>query len=84
MTRGDGHSSHRGFVQRAWTSDELVGEPSINLLETRAAHESVLALAESEDKVKLHIDIRTAATYIKHQDGTRNNVLSQEPLLLLE
>ena len=60
MTRGGGHSSHGGFVQRAWTLDELVGEPSISFLETIAAHESVLALAEPGDRVNFHIDNRTA------------------------
>ena len=84
LTCCGGHSSRGEFVQRAWTSDELATEPSINLLETRVAHESVLALTESGDKVRLHIDNRTAATYIKHQGGTRNNVLSQEALLLWE
>ena len=41
-----------GFVQRTWSSGELVDDPSINLLETRAARESVLALVEPGDRVK--------------------------------
>ena len=32
LSRGGGHSSRGGFVQRAWTSDDLAGEPSINFL----------------------------------------------------
>ena len=56
-------------------------EPSINLLETRAARESVLALAEPGDCVRLHIDDRTAATYIRCQGGTKSNILLQEALL---
>ena len=82
MSRGGGHSSRGEFVQRAWTSEDLADDPSINLLETRAASESVLALAEPGDRVRLHIDNRTAAAYIRCQGGTKSNVLSQEALLL--
>ena len=84
MVRGGGHSSWGDFVQRAWTPEDLAGDPSINLLETRAASESVLALAEPGDRVRLHIDNRTAAAYIRCQSGTKSNVLSQEALLLWE
>ena len=79
-----GHSSRGGFVQRSWTSGDLADDPSINLLETRAARESVMALSELRDSVRLHIDNRTAATYIRCQGGTKSNVLSQEALLLWE
>ena len=64
MTHGGGHSSRGDFVQRAWTPGDLAADPSINLLETRAARESVLALAEPGDSVRLHIDNRTVAAYI--------------------
>ena len=75
MSRSGGHSSRGEFVQRAWTSDDLAGEPSIKLLETIAAHESVLALAEPGDRIRLHIDNKTAAAYIRCQGGTKNNIL---------
>ena len=84
MSRGGGHSSWGEFVQRAWMSEELAEDPSINLLETRAASESVLALAEPGDRNRLHIDIRTKAVYIRCQGGTKNNLLSQEALRLWE
>ena len=79
---GGGHSSHGGFVQRAWTLDDMAQNPSINLLETRAARELVMALSKPGDCVRLHIDNRTAAAYIRCQGGTKSNVLSQEALLL--
>ena len=82
LERGSGHSSRGGFVQRAWTSDDLAQNPSINLLETRVARESVMALSRPGDCVRLHVDNRTAATYIPFQGGTKSNVLSQEALLL--
>ena len=78
---GGGHSSRSSFVQRSWTSGDLADDPSINLLETRAAHESVMALSEPGDRVRLHIDNRTAAAYIRCQGGAKSNVLSQEALL---
>ena len=84
MVRGGGHSSRGDFVQRAWTPEDLVGDPSINLLETRAARESVLALAEPGDRVRLHVDNRTAVAYIQCQGGTKSNVLLQEALRLWE
>ena len=52
-------------------SEELAEDPSINFLETRAASESVLALAEPGDHVRLHIDIRTTAAYIWYQGRTK-------------
>ena len=84
LTHGGGHSSRGDFVQRAWTSEDLAADPSINLLETRAARESVLALAEPGDSVRLYIDNKTAAAYIRCQGGTKCNTLSQEALLLWE
>ena len=62
----------------------MADEPSINLLETRATRESVLALAQPGDRVRLHIDNRTAAAYIRCQGGTKSNVLLQEALRLWE
>ena len=84
LERGGGHSSRGGFVQRSWTSGDLADDPSINLLETRAAWESVIALSEPGDHIRLFIDNRTAAVYIRCQGGTKNNVLSLEALLLWE
>ena len=43
-----------------------------------------MALSESGDHVRLHIDNRTAAAYIRCQGGTKSNVLLQEALLLWE
>ena len=83
LERGGGHSSRGDFVQRHWTPADLA-DASINLLETRAARESILALSEPHDRVRLHIDNRTAAAYIRCQGGTRSNILSQEALLLWE
>ena len=82
LEMGGGHSSCGGFVQRAWTLDDLARNPSINLLETRAALESVMALSKPGDHVRLHVDNRTAAAYIRCQGGTKSNVLLQEALLL--
>ena len=82
LEMGGGFSSRGGFVQRAWTKDDLAEDPSINLLETRAARESVMALAKPGDRVRLTVDNRTAAAYIRHQGGTKSNVLSQEAQLL--
>ena len=82
LEMGGGYSSCGGFVQRAWTSDDLAQDPSIILLETRAARESVMALSKPGDRVRLHVDNKTAAAYICCQGSTKSNVLSQEALLL--
>ena len=79
LEHGGGLSSLGDFVQRSWTSD-----PSTNLLETRAACESVMTLSEPGDLVMLHIANRIAAAYIRSQGDSRSNVLSQEALLLWE
>lgn len=84
LERGGGNSSCSGFVQRSWSSSDLTDDPSINLLETRAAHDSVMALSKPGDLVKLHIDNRTTAAYNRCQGGTQSNILSQEALLLWE
>ena len=65
LERGGGYSSRGGFYQRSWSLDELEEDPSINLFETRAAWESVMALSKPGDRVRLHIDNRTAAAYIR-------------------
>ena len=41
-----------------------------------------MALSESGDRVRLHIDNKTAAAYIRCQGGTKSNILSQQVLLL--
>ena len=84
LIRGGGHNSRGDFIQRHWTENDLANDASINLLETRAARESILALTEPGDRVRLHIDNRTAAAYIRCQGGTKSNVLSQEARLLWE
>ena len=65
LERGGGHSSCGGFVQRSSTFDDLVEDPSINFLETKAARELVMALSKPGDRVRLHIDNKTAAAYIR-------------------
>ena len=57
------------FFQRSWTATDLTDDPSINLLETRAARESLMGLTEPGDHVRLHVDNITAAAYIGHQGG---------------
>ena len=44
LEHGGGLGSHGGFVQRSWISGGLANVPSTNLLETRAACKSVIAL----------------------------------------
>ena len=83
-TRGGGHSSRGDFVQRRWTKEELALDPHINLLETRAAREAIIEVAEPGDKVRVHIDNRTAAAYVRCQGGTKSYALSQEACQLWE
>ena len=80
--RGGAHSSRGAFMQRAWSSAEQ--ELHINLLETRAAREAVAHLAEPGDRVRLHIDNRTATAYIRRQGGTKSSSVSQEACQLWE
>ena len=61
----EGHGFHGDFAKRSWTSSDLTDDPSINLLETRAACGSMVALFEAGDHVRLHLDNRTAAAYIR-------------------
>ena len=75
------HSSRGEFFQREWTQEELDQDPHINLLELRAAREG-LSLARPGDIVRIMIDSRTAAAYIRKQGGTRSSVLNQEACLL--
>ena len=84
MIRGGGHNSRGEFVQSHWSKDDLEDDPHINLLETRAARESVLALTVPGDRVRLHVDNGTAAAYIRCQGGTKSSILSQEACLLWE
>ena len=76
LERGGGHSSCGGFYQRSWSLDELEEDPSINLLKTRAARESVVALSKPRDHVRLHVDNRTTAAYTRCQGDTKSNTLS--------
>ena len=78
---GGSHNSRGQFIQRAWTKDELQTEPHINLLELRAAREGVASLALPNDKVRLHIDNKSACSYIRRQGGTESYTLSQEACL---
>ena len=81
MERGGSHSSRGDFIQRSWSPEELAENPHINLLELRAARES-LALARAGDKVRLFLDNRCAMFYILKQGGTRSSPLSNEACLL--
>ena len=78
MTAAGGHSSAGGFLQRDWTPQELEEEPSINLLELRAAKEAACHLTEDHDVLRLHMDSKVAAAYIRRQGGTRSDALSRE------
>ena len=77
LLMGGSHCSRGKFLQRAWSKEELSQDLHINLLEIRAAREA-LALAEPGDLVRLHIDSRTAASYIRRQGGTKSSLLSAE------
>ena len=81
LTMGGAHNSRGEFMQRAWSEEELSECPHINLLELRAAREALL-LTRPGDRVRLHVDSRTAASYIRKQGGTKSFVLTQEALLL--
>ena len=81
LSMAGGHCSRGRFYQRAWSKDELMKDPHINLLEIRAAREA-LALADPGDCVRLHVDSRTACSYIRRQGGTRSSLLSREACLL--
>ena len=56
--------------------------PHINLLELRSAREAVVAFAHPGDRVRLHVDSKVAAAYLRKQGGTRSDALSQEACLL--
>lgn len=79
LVMGGAHNSRGEFQQRPWTEEER--NMHINQLELRAAREA-LALTRPGDRVRLHIDSKTAATYIRKQGGTKSSVLCQEALLL--
>ena len=81
LEKGGSHSSRGDYTQRSWSQDELATEPHINLLELRAARES-LVLARPGESVRLHLDNKTALHYIRRQGGTRSSVLSREACLL--
>ena len=82
--RGGGHSSRGDYIQRRWSKEELALDPHINLLEIRAAREAIIELAKPGDNVRVHIDNRTAAAYIRCQGGTKSYALSQEACQLWE
>ena len=77
LERGGSHSSRGDYIQRCWSPAELALDPHINLLELRAARES-LVLASAGDRVRLHLDNRTAVYYIRKMGGTRSSVLRKE------
>ena len=76
MEGAGAHTSKGQFLQRDWTPEELSKDPHINLLEVRAAREAVLAFARPGDQVRLHVDSKVAAAYLRKQGGTRSNILS--------
>ena len=84
MIMGGGHNSRGQYFQREWEEAELDCDPSINLLETRAAKEAVKNLASPGDIIRLHIDNKVACSYVKRQGGTKSNILCQEALSLWE
>ena len=79
LVMGGAHNSRGEFQQRPWTEEEC--NMHINQLEIRAAREA-LSLTRPGDRVRLHIDSKTATTYIRKQGGTKSSVLCQEALLL--
>ena len=81
MTMAGGHNSRGEFFQREWSPSELANDPHINLLETRAAKESILSLSNPGDKVRLHIDNRVACCYIARQGGTKVLLCVRRPAL---
>ena len=81
LRMGGAHCSRGTFRQREWSQAELSYEPHINLLELRAAREG-LSLARPGDIVRIMIDSRTAAAYIRKQGGTRSTILNREACLL--
>ena len=82
LTMGGARNSRGEFFQRPWSNLELESNPSINLLELRAARDGLKNLALPGDVVRLHLDNMTACSYIKRQGGTRNQHLSREACLL--
>ena len=78
MLMAGAHSSRGENFQREWTEKELIENPSINLLELRAAKEGILNLARSGDVVRIYIDNFTACRYLHRQGGTRSLPLCQE------
>ena len=79
LVMGGAHNSRGEFQQRPWSDEEQ--NMHINQLEIRAAREA-LVLTRPGDRVRLHIDSKTAATYIRKQGGTKSSVLCQEALSL--
>ena len=81
LTMGGAHTSRGEFHQRPWSPDELSLKYHINVLELRAAREG-LNLARPGDIVRINLDSRTAAAYIKKQGGTKSSLLNKEACLL--
>ena len=79
LNMGGAHCSRGKFFQREWSQQE--SQLHINLLEIRAAREG-LSLARPGDCVRIHIDSRTAASYIRKQGGTKSFSLNLEACLL--
>ena len=78
MRMGGARNSRGQYFQRSWDPSDLQGDPHINILELRAAKEALLALSIPGDRVRFHIDNRSACAYIRHQGGTKSTFLSQE------
>ena len=83
LAMGGARCSRGNWMQRSWTDLEMEQGLHINLLEIRAARES-LSLASPGDRVRLHLDSTTACSYIRRQGGTRSLSLSKEACLLWE
>ena len=78
MSMGGARNSRGQYFQRSWDTSDLQGDPHINILELRAAKEALLALSIPGDRVRFHIDNRSACAYIRHQGGTKSTFLSKE------
>ena len=84
MTGCGAHDSMGNFFQRDWSKEELALEPQINLLELRAAKEAIAKFASQGQVIRLHLDNKTAVSYIAKQGGTKSNALSWEACQLWE
>ena len=71
MRIGAARNSRGQYFQLSWDPADLI-------LELRAAKEALLALSTPGDRVRFHIDNRSACACIRDQGGTKSTFLSKE------